>query len=242
MTQQPTLSLEFLRDKFDRAVTDQIAIADRALAVADAIANTAPEDRHFGGLLYHVQTSQADAIVLAISRLFDPAPKKYPTRSILGIIQLLRDNSDELVIHDRGEIETFLSIQRYDSDPGNLSEAELTRAFAETYEVHLKKDGFTDVNDPPAALERVRTRRDKQVAHNEDWRPAVNEIVSWQDLRQLLDEAKKFAGLVGPAYLNLHFLANDGTYMLTKSSQMVGVQMERMLRAVKEWMEQAMNG
>jgi hypothetical protein len=233
------LSVEVLREQFDRAVTDQIAIADRALSVADAIADTAPEDRHFGGLLYHLQTSQADVIVLAISKLFDPPPRKYPTRSIPGILKLLSDRSEDIELGPRGDIEAFVQIHTGNADVTSFSDSELTRAFATTYTAHLEEDGLTDVNVPPAALTRIRTRRDKQVAHNEDWRPSVDEIVSWQDLRQLLAEAKRFAGLVGPAYLETHFLANDGTYMLTKSSQMVGVQMERVLRAVSEWLERA---
>ena len=54
-----------------------------------------------------------------------------------------------------------------------------------------------------------------------------------------MNEAKAFAGLVGPAYLDFHFAGNDGTYMLTKSSRMIGKQAERMLKAVAEWIDRA---
>ena len=193
-----------LREKFHRAVTDQVAIADRALSVADAIAGTAPDDRHFSGLLYHLMTTQADAIVLTLSRLFDPPPNRFPTRSIPGILKLLEEHAEGLHIYRRREIEDFLFSRNPNSSPGNLSSEQLTKEFVRAYESHLEDDGITG-HDPAALLSRVRTRRDKQVAHNEDWRPAVDEIVSWQDLRELLDEAKAFAGLVGPAYLDFHF-------------------------------------
>ena len=228
-----------LREKFDRAVTDQIAIADRALSVADAIADTAPQDQHFGGLLYHLMTTQADAIVLALSRMFDPPPRKFPTRSIPGILRLLAEHAEDRTVYRRAEIEQFLASRHPGSKPTELPDEELTGAFVLAYESHLEEDGLIGVNNPAVALARIRTRRDKQVAHNEDWRPAVDESVSWQDLRQILNEAKTFSGLVGPAYLDFHFAANDGTYMLTKSSNMVGKQAERMLRAVAESMDRA---
>lgn len=231
---------DILLEKFNRAVTDQIAIADRALSVADAIADTAPEDRHFGGLLYHLMTTQADVVVLALSRLFDPPPRRFPTRCIPGFLKLLEEHAAHVTVYRRDEIEQFLTTRSPGSGPATLTDEKLTHAFVLAYESHLEEDGLTGANGPPAALSRIRTRRDKQVAHNEDWRPAVDEIVSWQDLHQILDEAKTFAGLVGPAYLDFHFAANDGTYMLTKDSRMVGKQAERMLHAVGEWMDRAM--
>lgn len=227
-----------MRDRISRAVIDQIALADRALAVADAIGGANQEERHFSGLLYHLMTTQADAIVLALSRLFDPPPNRFPTRSIPGLLQFLGEHADRIPVYERNGLENFLRIP--DMEPTQLEVPALTREFVRRYELRLSEGGLSDPEHPPAALARIRARRDKQIAHNEDWRPAVNEVVSWRDLRDILDEAKHFAGLVGPAYMDMLFSTSSGTYMVSKSSRMVGVQMERLYTSAAKWIAQAL--
>ena len=228
------MNREELRNSFDRAVIDQIAIADRALAVADAIGQTPPGSLHFRGLFHHLLTTQGDAVVLALGKLFDPPPRKYPTRSIRGFLAVLRDLGPSVHIYRRHEIEQFVAqwSGQTESEVSTLSATALTSAFVSAYEAYLDSGVNGNGDGPAVVLERIRARRDKVVAHNEDWTPSAEERASWKDARHMLEVAKQFAGLVGPAYLDFHHLAQDGTYMLTRQSQMLGTQAERLIQTV----------
>ena len=230
------MTLEELRNEFDRSVTDQIAVADRAQSVADAISETDPEQLQFRRLFYHLLTTQGDAVVLALGKLFDPPPRNYPTRSILGILSLLERNAETLTVYRRPELEEWITSET-GRDLGiieGLEAPDLVREFVSTYRAHFVGNPDTTPTDPPAILSRIRTRRNKTVAHNENWSPIEDEKASWQDGRDLLDIAKKFSGLVGRCFLDFHHEAQDGTYMLSKDSRMVGKQAERLIATVQD--------
>ena len=229
------MTLEELGSEFDRSVTDQIAVADRALSVADAISAADSEELQFRGLFSHLLTSQGDVLVLALGKLFDPPPREYPTRSISGILSLLERNAETLTLYRRSELEDWVANET-GRDPeilGALEAPALVRDFVAAYRAHFVEDPSTAATEPPAILNRIRARRNKQVAHNENWIPTEDEAASWQDGRDLLEIAKKFSGLVGRTFLDLHHEAQDGTYMLTKQSSMIGKQMERLIATVQ---------
>ena len=229
------MTLEELRSEYDRSVTDQIAVADRALSVADAISAADSEELQFRGLFHHLLTTQGDALVLALGKLFDPPPKKYPTRSILGILSLLERNAETLTVYGRSELEEWIANETGQNPEivRALEAPDLVRDFVGAYRAHFVENPSTPATEPPAILNRIRARRDKRVAHNENWIPSEDEAASWQDGRDLLDIAKRFSGLVGRSFLDFHHEAQDGTYMLTKQSSMIGKQAERLIATVQ---------
>jgi len=233
------MTLEELKEKFDRSLTHQIAIADRAIAVADAIAAADSDSLPFRGLFYHLHVTQADTIILALGRLFDPPPRNYPTRSLLGFIKLLETQADTLSVFRRSELEEYVANHTADSasDPRCLSDPNLIRQFVASCRKQLDSISATPPDQVPGLLDRIRLRRDKQVAHNEDWQPTPEERASWEDARQLLAVAKEIAGAVGPALLGFEIRSQDGTYMPTRQSQMLGTQAERLIQVTVKALE-----
>lgn len=215
------------REEFHRSVTAMIARADRALSVAEAIADivgplNAPRYRD---LFHQILLAEVDEVVLCLAKLFDPPPKGYPTRSITSILIDLEKHAASRSIFDRTTVVTFLSAAGYGSEElGAMSDEELTHAFVKGYRAHLKSLA--------AELGRIRFRRDKEVAHNEAVDPTLQTRALWTDLTQLLNEAKSFAGMVGPAYLDFHFMAADGSYMLTRQHTDVGREMRQLLASL----------
>ena len=227
------MDVAVLRDEFDRGVLDQIAIGDRSQAVADAIGNAGARIGGFRGLLYHLLTTQADAIILALGRLFDPPSRKYPTRGILGFLDLLEKHSDAVKVLDGSTLQEFLDGQGRKTDGLNAT-GELVRAFVLAYRALLHEPTGSSREEPAAVLARIRARRDKQVAHNENWEPRDDERATWNDGRSLLAEAKGFAILVGSAFLGMDYTDTDGAYSVTAQSRMIGKQAERMLELVRQ--------
>ncbi len=227
------MELEELRRELDRGVLDQIAIADRSLAVADAIGSASACMGGFRGLLYHLLTTQADAFILALGRLFDPASSRYPTRSIPGFLDLLERNAETVQVYDRTPLEGFLSAQGARAEDPNEA-PDLIREFIRAWRAFLLKPAGTSGGEPAAVLARIRARRDKQVAHNENWEPTDEERATWDDGRTVLASAKDFAMMIGPALLGMDYRDEDGTYSVTRSSGMIGTQAERMLELVRK--------
>lgn len=230
--------MEFLEtpslcEEFHRAVTVMIARADKALSVAEAIGDFSESVNRskYRELFGHVQLTETDEVVLCLGKLFDPPPKRYPTRSIRSILAYLECHAASQPICARGGIEAFLAdMGRGAEEIAAMNDEEITTAFVHEYRKRLENVGGDSVG---AVLERIRFRRDKEVAHNEAVGPADRLQASWTDLTLLLAEAKAFAGIVGPAYLNYPFLDADGSYTLTGTDKEAGRKMRDVLTELR---------
>lgn len=214
--------------EFHRSVSDLISRATESLAVAEVIGtnmdalNRSPYRTLFG----HLQLVEADNIVLNLAKMFDPPPRKYPTRSIPGVLRYLKDNADTLPISSRERIHSWLAERRIDvSKYERFSDSDLTRFFADEFQRYID-DSAAPLN---RSLERIRFRRDKEVAHNEAVVSEERIQVAWADLRLVLRETQAFAGIVGPSYFDFHFEASDGTYMLERFDHDSAKQLQRAL-------------
>jgi hypothetical protein len=223
------MNTEELRNEIHRAVTDPIRQAEECLGVAEAIGDGSGRINQTWrrNLFGHIQLSEVDRCVLNLSKLFDSPPKKFPTRSINSVLKLLDEKADSLRIVQRDSIERFL-VERSVAEPEKMSYAELTRCFVKEFKVRLEHA------DPKGesviqVLDRIKYRRDKQIAHNENLDEAEVVRASWDDLRLVLGVGQQFLSLVGPAYMDFHFASNDGTYMLSKDHQELGRQMTKVL-------------
>lgn len=59
--------------------------------------------------------------------------------------------------------------------------------------------------DIASALECLRTLRDKRIAHPESIDQTELPQVLWEEIKKLLEVAKKVVGIMGNNYLNVHY-------------------------------------
>jgi hypothetical protein len=223
------MTTEDFRKEAHMAVTDSVRAAAESLGIAKAIGDCYDAVNRSGRrrLIGHLQLSEIDRTVLNLAKLFDPPPRKYPTCSINGILALLEKEADALPCLDPRPIREFLK-ERGVRNADTLEGADLTRRFVEQYRSYLGHAGPSgeSIED---VLSRLRFRRDKHIAHNEAVDEAEEVRASWADVSLVLGVAQDFLSLIGPPYMDFHFAANDGTYMLSKDHEFLGREMKRMM-------------
>jgi hypothetical protein len=121
----------------------------------------------FGELFGSLQLVLSKRQTLAIVKIFDPV-KQYPTRSILGTLNLLDSNAELWRVHKRWRlhqvlIETGLDNSRVE----DMSNAELTRAVVARFRNTLPDPKRVSPDNPSLSLNILRQSRDKTIAHNE---------------------------------------------------------------------------
>ncbi len=164
------------------------------------------------------QQTHADALTLALTKLYEPPHKYFPNRSIPVVLAFMDKHADELPIVDRGEVEAELLRRGVpQSKFGTLSDPDLTRLLVDRFRKSLPKaDSF-------------KFRRDKQVAHTEDFDTATAVRATWEEADELIKEAQRIAEVIGAGYIQFYFHSGEGSYMLTHDAEEASRELRNLL-------------
>lgn len=205
-------SVKEIQDILEKGLRNDVFRAERAIAIHQEIANYAEKinksDKHKKILFKYLQNLTVSEAVLCTSKLFDPVGK-YPTRSILTLLNLLNKKCEDLPEirekHNTKQELKYLNAPEFLIEKVDSSDhSEFPKYFY--YHYHSIINDFETEN----LLNEIKTYRDKTVAHNE----RVNEslIVKWDSVFQLIKIAKEIIGIIGWAYLNTVYVHNSGTF------------------------------
>jgi len=211
-----------LSDILLHGINNDIFNAEEALAILRLIGkhveviNKLPGIDLFCGTL---QRHSTDRALLFVAKLSEKS--KYPVRSVPAALKLLDEKAGVLQIQDRGFlIGRLLELDRTCSSSSLelLSDTELTKLVVQ----HYTKRFIDSV--PREALRQI---RNTVVAHNGQNATALD--ISLHELDDLLDQAKRFIGLVGRAYLSTIYEDSDGKYFFEFETRKASLGLRRLL-------------
>jgi hypothetical protein len=171
-------------------------------------------------------------LTLSISKVFERPSKRFPTRSIPAVIDLLQKEAEHLVPRN---IPTMLKdLARLPLDTSSLVGL-AGAAFVGELAVLLRTACPDADNKDKCALSRslegLRWSRDKSIAHNESADSSKFPRVTWKGAEDLLTFAKFFVGAVTIGFLGKAYLTDDGDYVLSAYTGISASQFVRLLRA-----------
>lgn len=210
-----------LKDILDNGLVPDMYKAERAIHVNKRIranANYINESKASSRTLFvYIQTLSFNEAVLALSRIYDNPDKRYPTRCILKVIELLKDKSKETPIVNQ----TYQTIKllKHHSFPDILIEdieSQNYESFANRLSLILESD-YHDVK-LQESLKELRIIRDKVLAHNE----AISKLkqIEWSSFDHLVEFAQKVIGLLGWAYFNTAYVHLDHYHLSSDAKQL----------------------
>jgi AbiU2 len=221
-----------LRDQV-HGLCDNIFKAEQAYKLAFAIGSHANElnQANYGVAFRVIQLTLEQSVVLAITKLFEPPHRKYPTRSIPAAMALLERSADHLTINQPVAVQPRLRKIGVTLLP-NASDPEITRALVGRFNVLLPSHKTLEGLSHLRRLDALRFRRDKVIAHNESIGNAEFPNVNWGDIRKLLDLAKSFVDIVSVGYLNLFQTVDDGRFLLDEDAAEAATAIQRAFQAM----------
>ena len=178
----------------------------------------------FGLLFGTIQVSLNTEALLALARIFDKPSKRNPTRCLRGVLSFLATRGSELPsIKEPHQLE--ISLRAMNAPPEIVltvrqQPADFAPKFAAFVEEILGRSKMDE------ALQKLRTLRDKRLAHNEQ--VAVVEGPIWAALSELLELAKHAVGVLGWAYFSTAYTVN-GEYILTEDVLRPAIALNRLL-------------
>ncbi len=181
-------------------------------------------DELFGAIQYSLQLEA----LLAAARIYDIPSKKYPTRCLRGILQLLSENTTELPqIREPHQLVLHL---KYMNAPNEL--ITIGECGGENFALALSAyfDFLLNQPDRLIALEKLKLIRDKAIAHNEK---RDNKLLgpTWISLKDLIEVSKNFVGVLGWAYFSTAYVI-DGEYILSSDALRASNSLKRLLMSI----------
>ncbi len=215
-----TSSLEKLRDVVSKGIAIDIYFAEEALFLDEFIgANaTSINDASFGQFFGSHQNLLGRELILATNRVFEHGNGRYSLRSIPGALKILEGNTGSIEIQNRTalidylvgkEIGTFEELDCH-------SDAQLTEQFVEHFRSRLPN--VDDAHELSPAIGKLKTVRDKRLAHHESVESDVS-AATYAEIQQLLEIAKEFLSIMGSAYLSTAYQFDDGDFPLTSDAR-----------------------
>jgi hypothetical protein len=224
-----------LRDYIEKGLIAEIFWAEsyRALAVkigdhSDAV--NASDYRKLCGML---QTNFSERETLAVAKIYDPIDKRYPTRSILAVLSLIKDNLSIWRLHQRHALEDLLSSAGWDAGTLKGSTDEQLISLALVYYMDTVPDPKKSQDKLSASLVAVRESRSKAIAHNEAIELSARKYPSWSDTKDLIGYAKEFVSVIAFALLGISMGPSVKSYHLSAAAQELSGELEQLLTAAK---------
>ena len=214
-----------LKDYLLNGIAAEIFLAEEAYALAEEVGKHAQaiHASGFTSLFSSLQVLFSDRQTLAVTKMFDQ-PKKYPTRSILAILALLKTHAELWKVpqwHVLHQVLIEAGAERRSVE--GLTRVELTHAIVSHYE-----DRLTSLSP---ALTELRQSRDKIIAHNEAVERSTLQPPTWGAAISLVEYAKDFVITIGFGFLSTDFGRGSGDYYLSYNARRTSKQLRRLLEA-----------
>jgi hypothetical protein len=221
-----------LKDYITNGIVAELFTAEQTYALLKQIGQNASaiNDGNFGAFFGPLQSVLSNACLLSVAKLFEKPNKKYPTRSIPSVLQLLESSSNELLVGQRIIVMRRLAAAGMNIESlAEISDSAITSRIVQFYYGSLPSTELVAWCEMSRSLHAVVTRRDKVVAHNEMIDRSALPHTSWADIEQLMSYAKGFIDVVGIGYISTGFASDDGHYFLTQDAQLAAHVLKKLL-------------
>lgn len=221
-----------LKDLVSQGLIADIFKMERSYILLKTISTNAqtintPGAGNFGELFGSIQVALQTDVILAVTRLYDPHSKVYPTRCIRRLLDLIEENTNELPkIREIYNLKNELRLIGMDKNAISLVDTDES-AFAIGLVRH-----FRSILEQPMTIDTVKKLkniRDKSIAHNEQCTQIQGP--TWRGLERLIQYAKELADVLGWAYLDTVYM-QDGNYILTSDAERPSRALGRLLRQI----------
>ena len=227
-----SITKEQLEDHIKNGLISDIFKMERSYFLLKQISENADKinktgNGNYGELFGSLQNALNTESILAVARLYDKPNNRYPMRCIRGLLSFLEENADNLPeIQEKYNLVRQLNNMEVPEEIVSLvgtNDSVFTLAFAGYYRGLLDDDVITE------NVERLKTLRDKTLAHNE----MVSTIdgPTWGGLEKLIELSKDLAGVLGWAFLNTAYV-HDGEYFLSSDAERPALAIYRLFNEI----------
>jgi AbiU2 len=220
---------EALRAQVD-GILENIFAADESYNLAFCIGRRADDlNKHgYGAAFRPVQNMLEQHFVLSVTKLFEEANPRYPTRSIPAALRILKKQAGKIQIQERAAM--LLRFSRIGIDTScfhALADEELMLATIAHYETRLPSTAVLSDLAPARTLKALSFRRNKVIAHNEDTSALSFPHTTWGEARLLVELAKNFVDVIGAGCLSYILSGDDGVFLPSEDAKRSAKSLER---------------
>ena len=222
-----------LEDYLLQGIAKEIFIADEARSLCVEIGNYASQinTQGYGQLFGSLQVAYSDRQTLAVTKMFDPKSRKYPTRSIPAIINLIEKNASVWLLPQPQVLREILVSAGHDLQTiMACSNTQLVIQVCRHFQSTLPQVERASACGLSLSLITLKEARDKVIAHNEAVAQSARTLATWGETEALVRYAKNFATVISFGFLNLHMGGDANTYRATADARMTSIAMKRLLQ------------
>lgn len=186
--------------------------------IAENVSKLKELDKRTQRLFIYLQQSAQTNFIIGISKIFETPRKKYPTKCVLKILELIPNNIDELKIQKPNSILKFQlerkGCQSNFVDAVMNSSNNLPSIFCDYYMQRLREP------DIDSKLKKVFFSRDKFEVHNEfQQESSAVEIQSVIDLSNLAIEFAETFNVLFAKKIVIHDILESDSYFINQAIQ-----------------------
>jgi hypothetical protein len=165
-------------------------------------------ETRFGVLFGRLQEVFSERETLAISKIFDRPNKRFPTRSIPAILDLVDAESSCWILEDRYVLAELLR-SRGLGDFSEEKDEEISRAVTAHFRSTVPSPDKKETCSLSASLHRVLQSRNKVHAHNEAVTVGSRDLPSWKDTEELFQYGRDFVSAIAEGFLGIALIATQ---------------------------------
>jgi HEPN superfamily AbiU2-like protein len=219
-----------LDDLLTNGICNDIYRAEQALGMFIMIGQHAGpiNAATFGEFYGSIQQVLWREAVLSVASLFERPDNRFPNRGIPSVLNLLETNAATLAIPERRKlIQHVTQFAEAENELAALSDMDLTARTVRFFRQRLLENPAVRI-----ALDKVKTFRDKAVAHNEQIAFEVLPQPTIAQFSGLLTHAQQFLKAIGQGYLGVHYGQScDDDYIMSRDAEKAAICLSRVLVA-----------
>lgn len=186
--------------------------------------NNASYGRFFGS----TQAILGRFIILQSAKLFEDVSMRYLTSSICSALDLLDKESSSIAIEQNGIIITTLIKYSAESISHCHDDRGTTNSLVRFFKSEMTSDAKHFVGLADSIL-RVKTVRDKVIAHPEMVDINALSQATYDDITKLVTFAKVFLATIGFGYLSIAYSDESDSHLLSSDAKRASISLERLL-------------
>lgn len=186
---------------------------------------------HYGQLFGSLQTIMTDRLMLSVAKLYDRPDRRYPTRSIPAVLELIGANASIWRLRHRSILEKLLiGVGRDENLIRSMPDADLIGLVVGHYERTRPDENKASHCALSSALMAVREARNKVLAHNEAIEQSARKRTTWRGLDDLIAYAKDFVCVVSSGFTDSYYGEHSDDYVLSIDAGRLSRDLERLLK------------